>query len=134
MSFNIQGRLIDVQNVQQIKENFLKREFAIEVITEGNGFSRTDYIPFLLTNGNCDRIEPFRLGDTITVHFNLGGNKWEKDGNTRYFPQLTAWKIEGSAQQQPQSPYQSKPPEQRAYQPEPTQSNFAPQGGDDLPF
>lgn len=137
-SFKIQGRLIDVQPVQQIKENFHKREFVIEAINEGNGFSRTEYIPFQLLNGNCDRINENQLGQGVVVYFNLGGNKWEKNNEVRYFPQLTAWKIESVNQQpqQPQSQYQSKPTEQRAYQPEPKpQSNFAPpQEDDDLPF
>ena len=138
MSFSIQGRLIDVQPIQQIKENFQKREFVIEVVNEGNGFSRTEFIPFQLINGNCDRINEDTLGQTINVHFNLGGNKYEKNNEIRYFPQLTAWKIEilNQQPQQPQSQYQSKPAEQRSYAPEPPQqSQFAPQqSDDDLPF
>lgn len=136
MSYTIKGRIIDIQPVQQIKENFHKRDFVIEVEVYNNqgGLVKTDYIPFQLLNSNCDRIEPFQIGAVVIVHFNLGGNKWVKDGATRYFPQLTAWKIEGEQSQQSQSPYPSKPPEQRTYAQGPKDSYFTPEPGDDLPF
>lgn len=127
MSYTIKGRVIDIRPVQQIKENFLKRDFVIEVEIYNNqgALIKTDYIPFQLTNGNCDRIEPHRVGSVVTVHFNLGGNKWVKDGNTRYFPQLTAWKIEGEQSQQTQSKIPQGPKD----------SDFKiPEDADDLPF
>lgn len=129
MSYSIKGRIIDIQPVQQIKENFLKRDFVIEVEVYNNqgSYVKTDYIPFQLTNGNCDRIESKHIGDIVTVHFNLGGNKWIKDGNTRYFPQLTAWKIEGEQGQLPNYTVHNIPHGHR-------DSNFSPDPGDDLPF
>jgi len=136
MSYTIKGRIIDIQDIQQITETFSKREFVLEVEAYNNqgALNKTDYIPFQLTNGNCDRIESKRIGDIVTVHFNLGGNKWVKDGTTRYFPQLTAWKIDGEQSHQPQSPYPAKPPEQRTYTKGPKDSEFIPEPGDDLPF
>ena len=38
------------------------------------------------------------MGDEIKVYFNLRGREWtDKQGATRYFNSLEAWKIEGNA-------------------------------------
>lgn len=36
----------------------------------------------------------FKVGDAITVHFNLNKNTYEKDGETKSFYKTSAWKID----------------------------------------
>jgi single-strand DNA-binding protein len=85
MSFQISGKLIKIYDENQINASFKKREFVIEK-TENNF---TDYIKFQLVQDKTDIISAFKLGDEITVDFNIKGNQW-KDS---YFVNLQAWRI-----------------------------------------
>jgi len=44
----------------------------------------------------CRDLDQYRLGDTITVHFNVNGRRYEKEGKTNWFTTLQAWKLEGT--------------------------------------
>ncbi|MCF8378092.1 MAG: DUF3127 domain-containing protein [Bacteroidales bacterium] len=94
MSFEISGKLIEKSNVVEISAKFKKREFVIEKMENSGGFEFIDYIKFQLTQDKCSVLDPFTLGDSIKVSFNLRGRKWEKDGNISYFTNLEAWRIE----------------------------------------
>jgi len=45
-------------------------------------------------------LDKFNTGQVVTVHFNIRGKSWEKDGKTSYFNSLEAWRIDakGSGQ------------------------------------
>jgi len=94
MSFEITGTLIEKYDTQEVTSKFKKREFVLEKKETSNGFEFIDYIKFQLTQDKCSIIEPFNIGDTIKVNFNLRGRKWEKNGNINYFTNLEAWKLE----------------------------------------
>lgn len=36
----------------------------------------------------------FKVGETVTVYFNMKKNKYQKDGETRAFYKTSAWKID----------------------------------------
>jgi hypothetical protein len=40
-------------------------------------------------------LDSFNQDAQVKVSFNLRGRKWEKDGQTSYFTNLDAWRIEG---------------------------------------
>ena len=100
MSFELTGKLIVVNPTQQITETFSKREFVVETSEENNGQFYTQSIKFQVVQDKCDVLDQFSVGDEVNVSFNIGGRAWQnKEGVTKYFNSLNAWKIEklGSA-------------------------------------
>lgn len=92
MSFDIQGKLYEVFAEQQVSEKFKKREFVLE-IPDG---SYTQYPKFQLTQDKCSLLNQFKQGDEVKVTFNLTGKPFVKNGETLYFTNLQAWRIEGA--------------------------------------
>jgi len=126
MAFDVTGKLIAINPVVQRTESFRVREFVIETSEDVNARIITNYIKFQATQDRCDILERFKLGDTVKVHFNLRGNKWEKNGQVSYFTNLDAWRIENAGVQG-----NSGAAPQDNFPPPPTdQGGFA----DDLPF
>ncbi|MFN8240902.1 MAG: DUF3127 domain-containing protein [Bacteroidales bacterium] len=104
MSFELVGKLIEIQPVIQVSDKFRKREFVVEKKETGNGNVFTDYIKFQLVQDKCDLVNENFQNREVKVSFNLKGNRWERDGKVNYFTNLDAWKIElvqqGSSQPQ----------------------------------
>ncbi len=138
MSLEVTGRLHAKFPTQQIKDNFSKREFVLELTDESpTGMVFTNYASFQLVNASCGVVDQFQEGEMLKVTFNIRGNKWERDGQVKYITNLNAWRVEkaGAAQGMPQQPQQQ--PQQQYNQPQ--QNNmggFQPNPGaaDDLPF
>lgn len=102
MGYEISGKLLVKNEVLQVSEKFKKREFVIEserVINPTMVF--TDYIKFQLTQDRVSLIEQYNEGDMIKISFDIKGNKWEKDGETKYFTNLEAWRIDGVQAEDP---------------------------------
>lgn len=100
MNFELQGTLIVKNDTQVISDRFKKRKFVIEKKeTSPNGFEFVDTIKFQLVQDKVDILDPYQLGQNINVHFNIKGNKWEKNGQVNYFVNLDAWKIEEAGAQ-----------------------------------
>ena len=93
MSFDIQGKLYEVFEEQQVSEKFRKREFVLE-IPDG---SFTQYCKFQLTQDKCNLVDQFKPGDEVKVTFNLTGKPFTKNGQTMYFTNLQAWRVEAAA-------------------------------------
>ena len=81
----IKGRLIMVSERMKKTETFTMRIFAIE--TDGQYPQK---IKFQLANDRCDLIDPVKVGEEITVHFDIRGNEWEG----KIINNLNAWRIE----------------------------------------
>lgn len=138
MSLEVTGRLHAKFPTQQIKDNFSKREFVLELTDESpTGMVFTNYASFQLVNASCGVVDQFQEGEMLKVTFNIRGNKWERDGQVKYITNLNAWRVEkagvaqGMPQQQaqPQQQYNQQPPQQNmgGFQPNPG-------AADDLPF
>ena len=97
MNFELKGKLIVKNDVQQITATFQKREFVVECEENNAGRVFTDYIKFQLVQDKCAILDQYKIGDTINVTFSIKGTKWEKEGNTNYFTNLNAWKIDGAS-------------------------------------
>ncbi|WP_242919120.1 DUF3127 domain-containing protein [Pontibacter liquoris] len=93
MSFDIQGKLYEAFDEQQVSDKFKKREFVLE-IPDG---SYTQYVKFQLTQDKCSLLDAFKSGDEIKVTFNLTGKPFTKNGTTMYFTNLQAWRVEPAA-------------------------------------
>lgn len=95
MSFEISGKLIEKYDTQVISDRFKKREFVIEIKeSTPNGFEYVETIKFQLTQDKCESLDSMTLGEDITIHFNIKGKRWEKNGQVNYFNNLDAWRVE----------------------------------------
>ena len=84
------GRLHKIFPTNQVSDSFKKRDFVIE--TEGE---YKQMVKFELTQATCDKINSYKEGDQITVHFNVKGREWtNKNNEVVYFVSLNAWRIE----------------------------------------
>lgn len=132
-NLQVTGILVDKQATQVVTEKFKKRTFAMDITEQGSdGNSYPNFVQLQATQNRCELLDAFFVGDTVTVHFNIRGNKNEKDGVVRYFNNLDAWRIERAASNnqpdQTTKPYSS---------PAATPSQFSPKQHDmseDLPF
>ncbi len=94
MSFEIEGKIVEIFNTQQINDNFRKREFVIENTRDTGSYQFTDFIKFQLTQDKCELLDNYQVDQQVKVSFNLSGRKYEKNGETMYFTNLNAWRIE----------------------------------------
>jgi len=90
MSFDVEGTLHKKMDTTQVTDSFRKREFVLE-IEDGN---YPQHIKFQLIQSNCEKIDPYNEGDKIKVTFSLKGRPYNRDGETIYFTNLDAWRIE----------------------------------------
>jgi len=93
MAYEAEGRLFKKFDTAQVTDTFKKREFVLEI--EDGAY--TQVIKFQLTQGNCEKLEPFNEGDQLKVTFSLRGREYTKDGRTSYFTNLDAWRIESAS-------------------------------------
>lgn len=90
-SFEVQGKLFEIFDTQQISERFAKREMVVEV--EDGKYPQ--HIKIQFTNDKCDLLDSYSVGDEVKVSFNLQGKPFtNKQGEQVYFTNLSAWKIE----------------------------------------
>ena len=125
MNFEITGKLFEIYPTNQKTDKFRSREFVLETTKSIGERTATDYVKFQTTNDRCDLLNKYKTADTVTVHFNVRGNRWEKEGKVSYFTNLEAWRIEGNSQ-----PNDTPTPYQTAAK----QSQPADEYNDDLPF
>jgi len=83
------GKLVVKYDIQSISDKFKKREFVIK--TEDK---YPQFITLQLVNDKCGLIDPVSVGDDMTVQININGREYQKDGVTKYFNSIEAWKIE----------------------------------------
>lgn len=140
MSLEVTGRLHAKFPTQQIKDNFSKREFVLELTDESpTGMVFTNYASFQLVNQSCAVVDQFQEGDMLKVTFNIRGNRWERDGQVKYITNLNAWRVERAnaaaapGAPQPQQQFNQQP--QQQFQPQ-QNNNFGNTSNqpDDLPF
>ena len=124
MSFEIEGKLILIEDTNTISNSFKKREFVIEVTNERNS-EWNDFIKFQLIQDRCELIDAYAINDQIKVSFNIKGRKWEKDGKVNYFSNLEAWRIAKAEKDTQSSTPIPDMPDDELLPPEPE---------DDLPF
>lgn len=106
--YTITGTLKLKKDTQKVSDTFQKREF---IITD-NSSNYPQHISLELKKDKCSILDNFNVGDVITVSFFIGGREWTKDGVTKYFNSLDAWKIESKSgavnQGKPEAPKDAK--------------------------
>jgi hypothetical protein len=110
MAYELQGRLFEIFDTQQITDTFKKREFVVET-TSG---MYNEYIKMQAVQDKCDLLDSMNKGDQVKVSFDLRGKLVNtKDGRQVYITNINAWRIDrqsdgNSAPQQPN--YGQEPP------------------------
>ncbi len=78
--------ILKVKNdTQVVSAKFKKREFVLTI-----GDTYPQYVTFILTQDKVDILDNFKIGDELTVDFNLRG----REHNGKYFNTLEAWRIQ----------------------------------------
>lgn len=125
---NIEGKLIEKFQTQNVTDTFKKREFVVE-FAENPQYP--ELIKFELIQNNCQQLDDFNIGDVLNVSFNLKGRKWTNPkGETSYFNSLQAWRLESKSAGS-SAPQTDTPPPPSAEDSWMDQSSEA---DDDLPF
>lgn len=138
MANQIIGRVFYIGDTNSIKskdgsKTYYKRELVLNAtrfdgLTGQRGY---DNFPSIEFNGdNCHLLDQLKMGDVVTVSFDLQGTKYEKDGQTRFFTSIRGYKVEPKQVYQPAQP---QTPQPQTPQP-PVQQPYYPPQEDNTPF
>ncbi|MEO1049538.1 MAG: DUF3127 domain-containing protein [Bacteroidota bacterium] len=98
---NLQGKIVEIFDTQQVKDTFKKREFVVEYAENPQ---YPEVIKFELIQDRCGLVDNFKKGDDVDVHFNIKGRKWtDPKGEAKYFVSLQAWKLDAVQTGAPQN-------------------------------
>lgn len=165
MAYRITGTVLETGAAQTFNSKngtlYTKRDLVITVRKfdqyTGQSADEVGNTPkFTFMGDKCQRLDGINVGDIVTIHFDIVGRKYEKDGRTEYITDFRPIAVDVMNQPQAYSqptppptaqPFGSQPP-QNGFQPfsQPNQSPFPPmpqqapqadntgQKKDDLPF
>ena len=87
----IQGKITEIFDPQEISDTFKKREFVIETEEQ-----YPNILKFETSNNGMRQIDSKKIGDVVVVHLNIRGRTWQKSPTSDivYFTSLHAWRIE----------------------------------------
>lgn len=88
---NVSGKLVEIFETVKIKESFQKREFVLEYASNPK---YPELVKFELVQDKCNILDNFKVGQEISVEFDLRGRKWtDQKGAVKYFNTLQAWRL-----------------------------------------
>jgi hypothetical protein len=91
--FQLEGDVVNIGRTQQVSASFKKREI---VLVDKSNAQYPEYAVFQFVQDKCTVLDNYKVGDKITIHFNIKGRPFQKAGEpTKYFSNLQGWKIEG---------------------------------------
>lgn len=123
----VKGKIIEINDTQQISDRFQKREFVIEYAENPQ---YPEFVKFECIQDKVAMLDDYAVGDEVTVFFNLKGRKWtDRQGEIKYFNSLQAWRMQKESSSTPSADSQQNSGQENDLP-------FADQGGDeeDLPF
>lgn len=87
----LEGTLYKKFDTKQVSATFQKREFVAQTVEQ---YPQT--VKFELTQDNCQKLDQFKEGDDLIIHFNVRGREWNspKTGEMMYFVSLQVWRLE----------------------------------------
>lgn len=85
-SFEIEGKLKIINDVQTFSSGFTKREFVVEV--EDGKYPQM--VKFECIKDKTSLTDGFSLDDPVKVTFDIRGNEYKE----RFYVNLNAWKLE----------------------------------------
>jgi hypothetical protein len=126
MSFEIEGIIHKIFDIEQKTASFQTREFVIQ--TEEN---YPQFVKFQMTQDRCNMIDGYQENEKVKVFFDLRGREW----NGKYFTNLNAWRIQKVENTPPSVEQKDGPPAADPLDfPSPDTSGNYGEDVDDLPF
>lgn len=110
----IEGTIKVIGETQEFESGFKKRQF---VITTAGDYPQDIAMEFF--RDKCDVLNKYKVGDTVTVWFNVTGNEY----NDKYYVNLNAWRMAMTTESNFEGRKQEKPTEKQTVEQQ-----------DDLPF
>lgn len=105
---NVTGKLVEIFETVKIKESFQKREFVLEYSSNPK---YPELVKFEVVQDKCSILDNFKVGQEISVEFDLRGRKWiDQKGAVKYFNTLQAWRINPAEGTGGAAPDQNEPP------------------------
>jgi len=88
-SITIKGTVHHIGQTEEVgSKGFTKRLLVVH-----NGEQYDPTVPIEFKKDKCSLLDSLRVGQTVTVHTNIGGREYAG----KYYPSLTGWKIEAGA-------------------------------------
>lgn len=101
---DITGKIIHIGETQQISDKFRKRVLVVEYATNPQF---PELISFEMVQDNVATLDNFAVGQEAQIFFDLKGRKWvDRQGVTKYFNSLQAWRLTAVGEDPGPSPYQ----------------------------
>jgi hypothetical protein len=88
MAYELQGKVIKIDDVQTFGSGFTKREFVVRTEEQ-----YPQDIKFELVKDKTALLDSYKLGDAIKVSFDIRGSEWQG----KHFVNLTAWRLDGGS-------------------------------------
>lgn len=92
--YQFTGSVKSKTDTQKVSEKFSKRDFVVV----DNRQQYPQPIQFQVNQDKCGLLDSVKVGDEVTVHFNLQGREWKDPAKPaaepKHFNTLTAYKIE----------------------------------------
>lgn len=88
----LQGKVHEIGQTVVVNDKFSKRDLIIEYAENA---MYPEYIKIEAHKDKCDKLDELRVGDDVTVHFNLKGRPFtNKEGITVYYNNIVLWKFD----------------------------------------
>lgn len=91
MSLTLTAKLHKVGEFRNVSDTIAVQDF---VVLDDSNAQYPQYVTFQAKNATIASLQGLQVGQQITVHFNLRGREFVKDGQNKYFNTLEAWKVE----------------------------------------
>lgn len=90
------GKIILIREEEKISDRFTKREIVLEYATNPQ---YPESVLFQFVQDRCELLDNFKVGQEVTIHFDLKGRKWTNpQGEDKYFNTLQGWRISEAGQ------------------------------------
>ena len=100
MNYEITGEIVKIFDIETFASGFQKRNVVVK--TQDASYPQEIQVEFF--KDKVDLPDAHKVGDTVTVGFNIHGKRWDSPkGETKFFNTLSAWRItkEGSQATEP---------------------------------
>lgn len=84
------GTIIYLGEPKAVSDKFTIREIVISDPKE----KYPQEVKMQTTQANCSLLDGYSVGDTITIHYNLRGRRYEKNGQVNWFNSIEIWKVD----------------------------------------
>lgn len=85
--FQVSGKVLEIGETQTFSSGFQKRTVVVEASKDAEKFSNP--VELTLKKDECPKADGLRVGDGVAAEGFVEGRRWEKDGKTRFFIDLS---------------------------------------------